>query len=633
VRWPAALAIVALTACGVPPGPPHVAGIAPAADFMRGADWPSYNRDLAGTRFSPLRQISPTNVDELRQAWSYPLGSAADAGIEGSQLTPLVVGGILYATAADRVVALQADTGAELWRYALPQGAPSQRGLAYWPGDSATAARIFFTAGRALVALDAATGQKPAGFGNSGEAPMPTTYSGAPTRFEDLLIVGSNGPPGGVRAYDARSGAERWTFTGAPTLLHPAFSLTVDVDRALVYAVFAGPEPDVFYGGERTNDDPHLNSVVALDARSGARRWHFQTVRHDIWDYDLLAPPVLLDAAVDGERVPLLALAGRAGFMYVLDRVTGKPVFDIVDTPVPASDVPGERASPTQPVPRKPPPIARVAYAADDIVTAADTTTEHAAFCRALRDRGGGLQNAGPFTPYRYRAPDREPRSTIAFPGSLGGASWGGVAADPAEGLVFVNTTSEGGIGWLEPNSGDATSARTGEGARVERMPYRRTSAVGGPLARFWSADAPAESAGNERGGSTAWPCQKPPWGELLAVNAATGEIAWRVPLGVTEQLPEARRRTGRLNVGGPIATAGGLVFVAATNDRRFRAFDSRTGAELWVTELPLSAHAVPITYAAADGRQYVAIVAAGRLAIDEPGAADAESLIAYALP
>ena len=170
--------------------------------------------------------------------------------------------------------------------------------------------------------------------------------------------------------------------------------------------------------------------------------------------------------------------------------------------------------------------------------------------------------------------------------------------------------------------------------ARVERMPYRRTSAVGGPLARFWSHDAAADSVGNERdGGTSAWPCQKPPWGELVAVNVATGEIAWRVPLGVTEELPEGWRRTGRLNVGGPIATAGGLVFIGASNDRRFRAFDSRTGAELWVTEVPLSAHAVPITYAAADGRQYVAIVAAGRHAIDDAGAADADSLIAYALP
>jgi quinoprotein glucose dehydrogenase len=625
---------VLLTACGEPPAEaPQVAGAAASADFTSGADWPSYNRDLAGTRFSPLRQLSPTNVDGLRQAWSYPLGRAGGTDSEGSELTPLVMNGILYATAADRVVALRADTGEELWRFAL-EGAPSQRGLAFWPGDGATPARIYFAAGRVLFALDAATGERAGGFGSDGEVSLAAAYNGAPTLFEELLIVGSSGAPGGVRAYDARSGTQRWSFTGAPTLTHPAVSLTVDVDRALLYAVFAGPKPDVFYGGERPAADSHFNAVVALDARTGARRWLFQTVHHDLWGYDLMAPPALLEAAIGGARVPVLALAGRAGYLYVLDRTTGKPVFEVVETPVPSSDVPGENSSPTQPVPSKPPPIARVSFAASDLVTAADTNAEHADFCRALSDRGGGLQSSGPFTPYRYRKPGEEPRSTIVFPGSLGGAGWGGVAADPSQGLVFVNTSSEGGIGWLERNAADAVSAQTGEGARVDRLPYRRTSAVGGPLARFWSHDAAQGSSGNEQGGgAAAWPCQKPPWGEIMAVNVATGEIVWRVPLGVTEQLPENRRRTGRLNIGGPIATAGGLVFIGATNDRRFRAYDSRTGAELWVTELPLSAHAVPITYAAADGRQYVAIVAAGRYAIDDAGAADAQSLIAYALP
>jgi quinoprotein glucose dehydrogenase len=635
VRPLAAFAAVLLAACSKPPEPPQVAGTVPTVEYLRGADWPSYNRDLAGTRYSPLRQVSPTNVDELRQAWSYPLGSTAGGVPEGSELTPLVIDGVLYATAADRVVALHADTGAEIWTFALPQGAPSQRGLAYWPGDAATAARILFTAGRALVALDAATGQKALAFGGTGEVTMPSSYAGAPTPFEDLVIVGSNGPPGGVRAYDVRSGEERWRFVGAPTLLHPASSLTVDIDRALLYAVFAGPEPDVFYGGSRgASEDPYLDSVVAIDARTGNRRWHFQTVHHDIWDYELSAPPALLEAAIDGERRSILALAGRAGYLYLLDRVTGEPVFGVVETTVPESDVPGEHASATQPVPKKPQPLARVGYSAEDIVAAADTTAQHAAFCRSLRDRSGGLQNGGPFTPYRHRAAGKDAHSTIVFPGSLGAVGWGGVAVDPERGLVFVNTSSEGAIGWLEPNTGDATSAQTGEGARVERMPYRRTSAVGGPLARFWSFDTAGDSAGNEqRAGADAWPCQKPPWGELVAVDAATAEIVWRVPFGITEELAESKRHTGRLNVGGPIVTAAGLVFVGATNDRRFRAFDSRTGAELWVTELPLSAHAVPITYAAADGRQYVAIVAAGRLAVDDVGAVGAESLIAYALP
>ncbi len=635
MRPVAALTALALAACSEPPpGAPQVAGAAATVEFLRGADWPSYNRDLAGTRFSPLDQISPTNVDELRQAWSYPLGPDAETTVGGSQLTPLVIDGVLYATAADRIVALEADSGAEIWRFPVEQGAPSRRGLTFWAGDSATAARIFFTTGRTLVALDAKTGRKAAAFGNGGEAAMAAAYNAAPTRFEDLIIVGSNAPPGGVRAYDARSGAERWAFTGTTTLLHPAFSLTVDVDRALLYAVFAGPEPDNFYGGERPATESFENSVVALEARTGVPRWSFQTVHHDIWDYDLLAPPALLDVTIAGVSVPLLAQAGRTGFLYILDRVTGKPVFDIVETPAPPSDVPGERAAATQPVPTKPPAIARVGYLPEDLVTAADTTAEHAAFCRALRDRSGGLQNAGPFTPFRYRAEGAEPRTTVVFPGSLGGAGWGGVAADPRRGIVFVNTSSEGAIGWLERSRVDATSAQTGEGPRLERLPYRRTSVVGGPFARFWSNDAVADSAGNEQaGGPNAWPCQKPPWGELMAVDLSQGAIVWRVPLGATEQLAENRRRTGRLNQGGPIATAGGLVFIGATNDRRFRAFDAQTGAELWVTELPLSAHAVPITYAAPDGRQYVAVVAAGRLAMDDPGAADAQSLIAYALP
>jgi quinoprotein glucose dehydrogenase len=511
---------------------------------------------------------------------------------------------------------------------------------------------VFFTAGRRLVALDAATGRKAESFGADGEIEMAVVYNAAPTAFENLLIVGSNSTPGSVRAFDARSGEQVWVFEsvpkpgepghetwasdawrGQPSLLHWPFSFTIDIDRALLYAVFESPGPDDYYGGNRPGDNLFGNSIVALDVRTGERRWHFQTVRHDLWDYDLPAPPGLLDVTINGATVPVLAQAGKTGYLYILNRVTGQPVFGMVETPTPRSGVPGEQSSPTQPIPVKPPPIARVSYAAEDLVTAADTTAEHAQFCAELRTRSGGLYNAGPFTPYGYRAPGSEPRSTIVFPGSIGGANWGGTAADPRLGLVFVNTMNAGSIGWIEPNALDPTAAQTGQGPRA-RLPYRRMSAVGGPLARFWSNDAPPDSGGNEaRGSELAWPCQRPPWGQLVAVNAASGDIAWQVPLGITEQLPESKQRTGRLNLGGPITTAGRLVFIAATNDRRFRAFDSSNGEELWTVELPMSAHAVPVTYLGGDGKQYVAIVAAGAAAIDDREPPDAQTLIAYELP
>lgn len=629
----ATVAPLVLAACSEPPPlEPQVPGAEATAGYLRSGDWPSYNRDLAGTRFSPLREITPANVDELRQAWSYPLGDTAQVDVGGSELTPLAVGGVIYVAAADRIVALHAHSGAEIWRFPVAYETLTRRGLAYWPGDDTAAARVYFTTGRKLVALDVTTGKPAAGFGARGQVEIGTTFGGAPTRFEDALLVGSSSAPGGVRAFDARSGAALWIFETTP--LMQAFALTIDIDRGLAYAAFAGPQGDAFYGGARSAEESYENAIVALDARTGAVRWHFQTVHHDLWGYDLAAAPALLDVTVGNRRVAALAQAGKTGYLYILDRVTGEPVFGVVETPVPPSDVPGERAAPTQPVPVKPPPLARVGFRAEDIVTARDTTAEHAESCRALRERSGGFSNEGPFTPFGHRREGAAARSTIVFPGSLGGAGWGGVAVDPKRGLVFVNVNDDGAIGWIERNAGEGVAAETGDGARSGPVPYRRTSAVGGPHARFSNGDAAEGSSGNETSDhAQAWPCQKPPWGRLAAVSAVTGDVVWQVPLGVTEQLPEGRRRTGRFSLGGPIVTAGGLVFVGATNDRRFRAFDAGTGAELWVTELPLSAHAVPITYRGADGKQYVAIVAAGGTAIDERGAPDARSLISYALP
>jgi glucose dehydrogenase len=606
----------------------------------RDGEWPMYNRDLAGTRYSPLKQITTANVARLGRAWAYPIGRDATAGSlsGGSEYTPIVVNGMLFVAASNHVAALEPETGKSIWRYDLKTGAPSRRGVAYWPGDATVSPRIFFTAERRLIALDARSGAVVSAFGTDGEVDMVAPYNSAPTVYKNLLILGTNGSPGGVRAFDARTGAKAWEFNSVAQPGDPnnktwdaeawknrsgtyswAFSQTLDAERGLLYVAIETPGPNDYWGGDRLGNGLYGNCLVALEADTGRLKWYFQAVHHDLWDYDLPSPPALLDVVVNGRRTPILALAAKTGYMYILDRVTGKPVFGMEERAVPPSGVPGEKSSPTQPIPVKPPPIARVGYRADDIVTAADTNAEHAQFCRDLTERSGGFYNEGPFSPYVFRDEGAKPFSTILFPGSIGGANWGGTAADPTMGYVFVNTNDEASIGWIEkaPAGG--------------RSPYRRNSIVG-PTSRFQWKDGDART-GNIMGGERGWLCNRPPWGNLVAVNARTGDIAWKVPLGITDELPEAKQRTGRLNLGGPIVTAGGLVFIGASNDKRFRAFDAKTGKELWVTRLDMSAHAVPITYQGRNGKQYVAITAAGASALDDPMPTGSEALVVFALP
>ncbi|MBI2821964.1 MAG: PQQ-binding-like beta-propeller repeat protein, partial [Acidobacteria bacterium] len=385
------------------------------------------------------------------------------------------------------------------------------------------------------------------------------------------------------------------------------------------YAAYDSGGPNDYYGGDRPGNNLFGSSIVALDAETGRMKWYFQLTHHDLWDYDLPSPAALIDVTVNGRPIPALAATTKSSYMFILNRETGEPVFGVEERPVPQSDVPGEKSAPTQPFPLKPPPLSRVSYKPEDIVTAEDTNAEHAAFCKDLADRSGGLYNAGPFTPYVYRAPGAPARTTVLFPGSIGGVNWGGTASDPNLGYVIVNTQDEASIGWIEP-------------FEESRNGYRRNSIVG-PTSRFqWSTGNP-QSGNIENAGAKAWPCQKPPWGHLVAVNANTGDIAWKVILGITDELPEGKRNTGRLNIGGPIATAGGLVFIAATNDKRFRAFESATGKELWVARLPMNARAVPVTFLGKNGRQYVAIVAGGNSALDDPEPPGSEALIVYALP
>ncbi|HXP86950.1 MAG TPA: PQQ-binding-like beta-propeller repeat protein [Bryobacteraceae bacterium] len=618
-------------------------------------DWPMYNRDLAGTRYSPLAQINTSNVGRLVRAWSYSLGQDATVGgiTGGSEFTPIVIQGVMYVAAFKHVAALEPEAGKILWRYDLKTGSPSRRGLAYWVGDGTNPPRVIFTSGRSMFALNARTGKIDPGFGKEGEVDLGVPYDSAPIVFKNMLFVGANtpeapavGPAGNTRAYDARTGAKVWEFHSVPQpgemghgtwdgdswrgrsgVNNWGFSMTVDAARGIVYTVFGGPNTN-YWGGDRKGQNLFANSVVAIDAGTGKLKWYFQAVHHDLWDYDLPPAPALLDVTVRGKKTPLLVQTAKTGWMYILDRTTGKPVFGIEERPVPASKVPGEQSWPTQPIPVKPGPLARVSFKPEDIVTAEDTNAEHAKFCRDLMARSGGFYNDGPYTPYVFREagvnqsdkPSAATPSTILFPGSVGGVNWGGTASDPALGYTFVNSMDEASIGWVEKKA---------DGARVL---FDRNSIVG-PTSRFQWSEGDPRSGNISRAGEHAWPCQKPPWGQLMAVNLKTGEFAWKISLGVTDELPEGRRNTGRLNMGGPMATAGRLVFIGASNDHRFRAFDSRTGKQLWETRLDYSAHAVPITFLGKNGKQYVAITAAGASALDDPGPPGKDALMVFALP
>ncbi len=583
-----------------------------------GADWPTYNRDLAGTRYSPLTQIDAKNVSNLTKAWSYRLREEG-AG-PASEVTPIVVNGVMYLPGGSRVAALEPESGKEIWRYELNGGAPSRRGVAYWPGDRNNPPRILFTAGRRLIALNANTGKIDPGFGKEGEVDMIVPYNSVPTIYKNVLMVGANvgqtplGPPGDSRAYDARTGAKLWDFRSVPQpgeaghetwagdswkgrsgINAWGFYLTLDEERGIVYLPFAAPTAN-YYGGDRKGANLFGNSLVAVDAATGKYKWHFQTIHHDLWDADPPAAPGLIDIVQNGKKIAALAQVTKSGWMFILDRVTGKPVFGVEERPVPKSDVPGEESWPTQPFPVKPPALARVSFKPEDLVTAEDTTAEHAKACRDLVEKNGGLYNAGPFTPWLFRAEGVAPKSTVSFPGGTGGANWGGTASDPKSGYVFVNTMDDGALGWVE---------KTKEGSPI---PFDKTGVDGTGPGRG-NFDVRVVAGGN-------WPCQKPPWGRLTAVNANTGEIAWQTPLGVTEELPEGKRNTGRTGLAGPIVTAGGLVFIGATNDNRLRAFDARTGKELWMTMLERTASATPMTYRGKNGKQYVAVVASDSLAV-----------------
>lgn len=591
-------------------------------------DWRTINRDLAATRYSPLDQINTDNVSNLTQAWTYSLGALSTA-------VPLVINGVMYLPAGDRIVALDSDSGEELWVYRPEQAGEetvgiSTRGVGYWPGTEELSARIFFLARSNLYAVDAASGLGITDFGTNGVVDVGVPYGGAPTIHENVLIIGAavneipQGPPGNPRAFDVISGDKLWEFQTVPLEGEPynetwgdgwkdrsgtnmwGFSAAIDAQRDIVYLPIAGPAAN-YWGGDRPGFNVFANSIVAVNAQSGEYLWHFQTVHHDIWDSDMPSVGGLFEVEKDGERVPVIAHVGKTSYLFVLNRENGVPVIEVEERPVPKGDVPGEWYSPTQPFPVKPPPLSRVSFTRDDIVTADDTSAEHAAACQEVFDKSGGLQNNGPFTPFRYKAADAEPKSTIQFPGGTGGVNWGGLTVNPTNGMIYVNSHDTSLVGWTEEREPgvDYSFESVGSNQAFDRAYINGK----GP---FHSFNAPLSGKYRENGSADgpSLPCQKPPWAKLVAIDSNTGEIVWESPLGINEALPADKQLTGNSGSAGPTVTAGGLVFVGATNDSRFRAFSASTGEQLWESKLQTNANANPMSYTGSSGKQHVAIVA-----------------------
>lgn len=603
---------------------------------VTGQQWRHHGKDAGGTRFSELKQIHRGNVSQLRVAWKWNSGEWSD----GKQLpvrsafeaTPLMVGGRLYVTTPfGRLVALDAESGRQLWSYdpkvdlQVPYTLYINRGAAYAKLENRERV-VYGTLDGRLISVDAATGKPDPAFAGGAvqlrdgfAEKWPNARLGItspPVIYRNLAIAGSyvgdgepQGPPGHIRAFDLNTGKEVWRFHTVPRDGEPgsetwepgsrkdrggtnAWSLmTLDEKRGMVFVPLTSPSYD-FYGGDRKGANLYGNCVVALDAATGKLLWHFQTVHHDIWDYDLPSMPLLADLKRDGKQVPAVIQLTKTGFVFVLDRLTGKPLFPVEERPMPHTNLPGEEAWPTQPVPLRPPPFARQGMTRDELTT---VTPESRKRCEEMIE---GATIGSLFTPLGEN-------TTILFPGTNGGSNWPGPAFDPETSTLYVNSMDVGMIFRM---------VRRPEGSVI---PWRARSPMAG-ADRFWDLNK--------------YPCQQPPWAHLTAIDLNKGEFRWRSVLGVIDELIErGLPPTGTSNLGGPLVTKGGLVFIGATNDRRFRAFDKDTGKELWTVELPASAHAAPMTYSSPrTGRQFVVIAAGGG---NKYNTGYADELVAFALP
>jgi quinoprotein glucose dehydrogenase len=683
--------------------------VASAGDFH---GWRTYGGDDGNTHYSALAQINRDNVKEVTVAWRYDSarGQALPATSE-LQVNPIVIDGILYGrNPLYNVFALDAATGEALWSYDPPLthvGLSNMRGVTYWRG--APGARILFTTGHYLMALDALTGKPLAGFGANGKVDLRQGLGRDPEKvsinapspgviFEDLIIMGSavsestGAAPGDIRAYSVIDGSLVWRFHTIPHPGEPGHDtwpadawktagganawagMSIDRKRAAVYVPTGSPTPD-FDGSARAGANLFGNSIIALDARTGERLWHFQAVHHDLWDRDLSSAPTLATVTTPEGKRDVLAQASKQGVLYLLDRDTGKPVFPIEEVPVPASDVPGQQAYPTQPRVTLPEPFTRQTFSAKDLSRI--NPQAHAYIAKQLEDT----------EKFAYMRPPGLKKSVL-FPGFYGGANWGGGAFDPQSNLYYINAIEAPHIVQIQAVEVDKGSPY-GRGALLFRQQcsgchgldmqgfYPYAPALKGISERSNKRDAMAViragkgrmmpfpqlaqhdlealvdyvfayDAGEHQADETGetetayvftgyndfvdqrfYPAVEPPWGTLTAIDLATGKRRWQVTLGEYEQLrKEGVPATGTRNFGGPVVTAGGLLIIAATSDEMLRVFDKHSGELLWQYKLPAAGYATPATYEHA-GRQYIVVTCSG----GKLGTPTGDSYIAFALP